>query len=99
MAVFSIEIADQDIERIISAVCSTYNYNAQVIDPDYVASDPEAPPVQYIDNPENPYQFVNRITRQYLTTITTDYERQVALRSAEQALSASTAPQITDPAV
>ena len=48
MAVFSIEIADEDIERIITAVCSTYNYNAQVVDPEYVASDPDAPSVQYL---------------------------------------------------
>ena len=99
MAIFSIEIADEDIERIITAVCSQYHYSAQVIDPDYTPSGPEDPAIQHIDNPETPHQFVNRITRGYLTTLTTDYEKQAAIRSAEQALSSSTPPQITDPAV
>ena len=46
MATFSVEIADQDVERVIEAICVNYNR------PDTVDG---------LDNPESKSVFANRI--------------------------------------
>ena len=94
MAVFSIEIADEHVDRILTAMCANYKYEAQVRDPN---SSSETNPGAMMDNPESPYHFVNRITREYLINNTTDYEIKLA---KQQALaSVGSAPVITNPAV
>ena len=89
MATFCVEIPDEDIGRILTAVCANYNYATQVEDPN---SDL---PGATIDNPENPYQFVNRMTRQYLIENTTAYE--IAVAKAEAMQTTAGPPNITDP--
>ena len=103
MASFTIEIADNQVERVITALCANYNYNSQISNPDYDPAleveedyDPSTNP-QTIDNPETPYQFANRITREYLQNNTTAYEVQQAKIAAKA--SQADPPAITDPAL
>tara|TARA_R100000008_G_scaffold70253_1_gene47813 strand:- start:2428 stop:2709 length:282 start_codon:yes stop_codon:yes gene_type:complete len=91
MATFCVEIPDADIERILTAVCANYNYNAQISDPD--SDDPNAT----IDNPQTTYQFANEQVRKYLIENTVAYEAKQARQAALNTL--SDPPQITDPAI
>ncbi len=59
MATFSVEIADQDVERVIEAICVNYNR------PDTVDG---------LDNPESKSVFANRIVREYLSENVRKYE-------------------------
>ena len=45
MAIFQLEIADDDVSRVFDAICSNYGYQANIANPDYVldTSDPENP--------------------------------------------------------
>jgi len=105
MASFAIEIPDDQVDRIITAVCANYNYNSQITNPDFDPAledregedyDPSTNP-QTIDNPETPTQFTNRMVREYLQNNTTAYEIQVA--KAQVQAQAALAPTITDPAI
>ena len=91
MATFSVEIPDEQVERILTAVCANYNYNAQISDPD--SDDPNAT----IDNPQTTYQFANEQVRKYLIENTVAYEAKLAKQQAMNSLAA--APVITDPAI
>ena len=35
MASFSIEIADDQVDRVITAMCANYHYRAQISNPDF----------------------------------------------------------------
>ena len=103
MAVFSLEISDDQVERVITAMCANYHYNSQISNPDYDPSleleededyDPSTNP-ETIDNPETPYQFANRIVREYLINNTQAYEVQQLKVNALSAMADS--PTITDP--
>ena len=105
MASFSVEIADDQVERVIAAMCGNYHYQLQISYPDYDPAledregdsyDPSTNP-ELIDNPETPYQFANRLTREYLQNNTTSYELQQAKIAAKASQVAP--PAITDPAV
>ena len=91
MANFAIEIPDEQVERILNALCDNYQYNATVSDPN---SDN---PQDSIDNPQTPYQFANEIVRKYLVENTVSYEAKLARQQAMNSLDA--APVITDPAI
>ena len=52
MAVFSVNISDEDVGRVISAVCGNYGYQAQVENPDF---DPSTAP----DAQTNPETILN----------------------------------------
>jgi|TARA_R110000851_G_scaffold307931_1_gene466648 hypothetical protein len=94
MAQFAIEIADEDVARVLGAVAANYNRPEKVANPDY---DPNAenPVDELIDNPETLPQFANRIVRQFLAEHVTSYE----VRSAKEAAAAAadTAVNIFDP--
>ena len=105
MASFAIEIPDDQVDRIITAVCANYNYNSQIANPDFDPAledregedyDPATNP-ETLDNPEIPTQFTNRMVREYLQNNTTAYEIQVA--KAQVQAQAALAPTITDPAI
>ena len=105
MAVFSLEISDDQVERVITAMCANYHYNSQISNPDYDPMleveegedyDPSTNP-QAIDNPETPYQFSNRTVREYLINNTQAYEIQQLKANALSAISDS--PTISDPSV
>ena len=58
MAVFSVNISDEDVGRVISAVCGNYGYQAQVENPDFdpsTALDAQTNP-ETILNPESESQ-------------------------------------------
>ena len=92
---FCVDIADADVERVITAMCANYNYKPEVPNPNF---DPELPvdPVtnpENIPNPETRYQFTNRMGREYLMNNTVAYE----LKLEKEAVPQPTPPDITDP--
>ena len=96
MAVFSIEIADADVARVIGAVCANYNRPETVVNPSFddEQEESEANP-RTIDNPEDIYQFANRIVRQFLSDHVTAYE--VAQAKAAASAAVDTTVSISDP--
>ena len=95
MAVFSVNIADEDVGRVISAMCANYGYEPEINNPDWNPSlpiDPETNP-QKVANPETQSQFANRMTRDYLMSNTVAYELKVEKENVPQ----PTPPNITDP--
>jgi|DEB0MinimDraft_4_1074332.scaffolds.fasta_scaffold00117_3 hypothetical protein len=68
MATFSVEIADQDVERVIEAICVNYNR------PDMVDG---------LDNSESKSVFANRIVRQYLSENVRKYELDLLKQTLE----------------
>jgi len=97
MAIFSINIANDQIDRVIDALCANYQYRTQVLNPDF---DPELEEgednLTSIDNPENSYQFANRIVREYLINNTRAYETQLAKQQTLSNIGPD--PDITNPA-
>tara|TARA_R100001163_G_C5040734_1_gene178938 strand:- start:123 stop:368 length:246 start_codon:yes stop_codon:yes gene_type:complete len=68
MATFSVEIADQDVERVIEAICVNYN---------------RAETVDGLDNPESKSIFANRIVREYLSENVRKYELDLLKQTLE----------------
>lgn len=96
MAQFCVEIADADVERVITAMCANYGYQANIPNPDYDPALPEGPDnLEVIPNPENSYQFTNRMGREYLMNNTIAYE----IKMQKESISQPTAPDIVDPQV
>jgi len=96
MAIFSIEIADADVVRVITAVCANYNREDTAPNPDFVPGSPvsEENPVS-IDNPEDELQFTNRIVREFLSENVMGYE--VRKAKAEAAAAVNSSVSILDP--
>lgn len=95
MAVFSVNIADEDVNRVIGAMCANYGYQAQIPNPNFDPSlpvDPETNP-ENITNPETQSQFANKKTRDFLMENTVAYELRVEKENVPQ----PTPPNITDP--
>lgn len=86
MAIFSIEIADNDVERVISAVSTNYNYEENILDEN---NNP-------VPNPENRYVFVNRMVRQFLADHVRKYEIDLIKKQLEESIND---PTINDPQV
>ena len=99
MAIFELEIADSDVDRVFGAICANYGWSAQVpnpdFDPDLEPADPSIP--ETIANPETPAQFANRMTRKFLIDHTESYEINQAKQAAR--LGVADPPAITDPSV
>tara|TARA_R100001163_G_C4989670_1_gene142720 strand:- start:28 stop:318 length:291 start_codon:yes stop_codon:yes gene_type:complete len=94
MAVFSVIIADEDVGRVVDALCANYNYPAEVPNPNYdpnIPTDPIHNP-EKIPNPESKNKFANRMTRDFLINNTTAYE----LRIEKEAVPIPTPPDIQD---
>ena len=105
MALFSIEIADDQVDRVIDALCANYHYRSQISNPDYDPAledrggedyDPTTNP-EIIDNPETKNEFSNRMVREYLINNTQAYEIQQLKANAVSAM--ATNPTISDPSV
>ena len=92
MAVFSVNIDDADVGRVISAMCANYGYQPEIDNPTWNPSAPETNP-EKIPNPETESQFANRMTRDYLMSNTVAYELKVEKENVPQ----PTPPNITDP--
>tara|TARA_R110000824_G_scaffold227986_3_gene415808 strand:- start:199 stop:489 length:291 start_codon:yes stop_codon:yes gene_type:complete len=94
MAVFSVIIADQDVGRVVNALCANYNYPVNIPNPNYDPDIPEDPihNPETIPNTESTNQFANRMTRDFLINHTTAYE----LRLEKEAVPKPTPPDIQD---
>ena len=99
MAQFSIEIADQDLNRVLNAVASNYKRPEKVSNPSFDADQPEDPETNpsQIDNPETVPQFVNRIVREFLSENVKVFEVREAKRLAAEQASQNAGPDISDP--
>lgn len=86
MAIFSVEIADQDVDRVINAVAANYNYQEQIINENNVLT----------SNPESKYVFANRMVRKFLSDHVKKHELDLAKQQLEQQLQDIT---INDPQV
>ena len=87
MAVFSIEIADGDVSRVMDAITANYQWQENVINPDYDPSDPNQP--EFLPNPEDKFKFTNRIVRQFLADHVAAHEIAVAKSTAVAATDTS----------
>jgi hypothetical protein len=98
MAVFSIEIADADVPRVIGAVCANYGRPETVPNPSFdpEQEESEANPTT-VANPEDTFQFTNRIVRQFLAEHVSAYEVNQAKSAAAAAVDSSVT--ISDPLV
>lgn len=85
MAEFRIEIADADVNRVLTALASNYKRPEKV-----TINDEE------VDNPETVAQFANRTVREFLAENVNAYEIRVAKEQA--ANSVNTSVTINDPA-
>ena len=95
MAQFCINIADADVNRVITAMCNNYGYQSQVPNPAFAPElpvDPDTNP-ESIPNPESSFQFANRMTRDFLMNNTIAYE----IKKEKAAVPQPTPPDITDP--
>jgi len=95
MAQFCVEIADSDVDRVITAICANYGYQTIIDNPNFdgfLDEDPSTNP-QEITNPESLFQFANRKVRGFLTENTVAYE----IKQAKAALSIPSGPDISDP--
>jgi Flp pilus assembly CpaF family ATPase len=96
MAVFTIEISDSDVERVLTAVCSNYGRQEEVDNPDFNADLPvDDANKLMVTNPETAPRFANRMVRKFLSDHVASHERR---RAKEQALlSLSSSVSISDP--
>ncbi len=95
MAEFCVSIADDDVGRVIEAMCANYGYQTDIPNPDFdpeLPADPDTNP-ENITNPENSFQFANRMTRNYLMENTIAYE----LKKEKEAVPKPSPPNISDP--
>ena len=93
MAQFCVNIADADVDRVISAMCSNYGYPEMVDNPNFDhGEDVSEENPREIVNPESSFQFANRKVREFLMENTVACE----VRRAKAALSNPTNPDISD---
>ena len=94
MAQFAVEIADEDVGRVLAAIAANYSRPDKVPNPNYVrnVSDPID---EFIDNPETLAQFANRMVRQFLSEHVAAYE--MAAARAEAMSATDTSVTINDP--
>ena len=98
MAIFSLEIDDADVERVLGAVAANYGWQSQVRNPDDVGGGLDAggnPVPSDIDNPETKGDFTHRMVREFLANNVTSWETKEAKRLA--ALSIDTSIGVSEP--
>ena len=97
MATFCVEIANDAVDRVITAMCVNYRYQAIIPNPDFDPMlDPPDPDVHpTIPTPETTHQFANRMTRDYLINNTHAYEVKKAKEDAASNVPAP--PSVVDP--
>ena len=89
MAIFSVEIADQDVDRVIEALCINYGWQEQITDPQ--------DGMNVIANPEVKFAFANRMVRNFLKEHVKKYEIDIMTKKVTAALEDD--PIIRDPQV
>ena len=107
MAIFQLEIADADVQRVFDAICSNYSRPSSIVNPDYSeVLDADGNPVapvdadgnevpELIENPESQGAFTHRIVRQFLSDHVNAYE--VAQAKAAASAAVDTSVSISDP--
>jgi hypothetical protein len=98
MAQFTIEIADEDVGRVLTSLAANYNRPEQVPNPEFDGTQPvsENNP-EMIDNPETISQFGNRMVRVFLSENVKAYEIRIAKQQAQDALNTNVS--ISDPEI
>lgn len=86
MAIFSIEIADNDVERVIDSLCANYARPDTIIDNNG----------NNILNPESKAVFANRMVREFLSDHVKKYEIDLLKQQIENSINA---PAINDPQI
>lgn len=98
MAEFKIQIADEDVERVINSIVQNYKRPTLVPNPDFDNNQPPSENnLEMIENPETPYQFANRKVREFLSQNVQAYEVKEAKRIAAEEARQNANPEITDP--
>jgi hypothetical protein len=111
MAIFQLEIADEDVDRVLQAVSLNNGWRAQITNPEHVVTfdeetgDPILPVVdgegnpipEMIDNPESVGDCTHRMVRSFLIEHVAAYEINEAKRLAAEAV--NTDVNISDPVV
>jgi hypothetical protein len=84
MAIFSIEIADNDVEIVINSLCENYKRPETIID-----SNGDS-----ISNPETKPVFANRMVREFLSDHVKRYQIDLLKKQLEESINS---PTINDP--
>jgi hypothetical protein len=95
MAVFSLEIADEDVQRVLDAICANYRRVEMVANPDWIEGDEGSP--EEIENPETKGEFTHRMVRRFLSEHVQSHELELARSQAVAAVDVSIT--INDPEV
>ena len=85
MAIFSVEIDDNDVERVITSLCVNYGRPESIINAETGEEEP---------NSEDPSVFANAVVRQFLANNVVKYETDLARKAISDGINA---PTITDP--
>lgn len=85
MAIFSIEIADGDVERVIDSLCANYKRQETIKDNQG----------NLVTNPESKPIFANRMVREFISDHVKRYEIDLAKKQLEDLLNGP--PTINDP--
>ena len=84
MAQFAIDIADENVNRVLDAIAVNYNRPETVSNPSF---DPALPEDELnprnIDNPESKAAFSNRKVREFLSENVYAYEKRLAISALE----------------
>ena len=89
MAIFSVEIADEDVGRVIESLCVNYGWREVITDPH--------DPMNTVSNPEPKAVFANRKVREFLKEHVVKYETDRAIQSVKESLNVN--PNISDPQI
>ena len=71
MAIFELEIADEDVQRVLNAICQNYGWKEQVPNPSYTGDNEEP---ETVENPETKGNFTHRMVRGFLSEHVRAYE-------------------------
>lgn len=86
MAIFSVEIADKDVERVIDSLCANYSRSDTITDQNG----------NIITNPESKAVFANRMVREFLSDHVKKYEIDLLKAQIENSINL---PTINDPQI
>ena len=90
MAIFELEIADSDIQRVLDAVAGNYHRPDSITNPDYILEGEEDengdPITPTIENPETKGDFTHRMVREFLAGHVQSWETKQAKMAAANAL-------------
>ncbi|MAH45110.1 hypothetical protein CMI37_04725 [Candidatus Pacearchaeota archaeon] len=98
MSSFCVDIPDEDVGRLVDALCANYKYQDEIPNPTFDSEAESGPDsLETIDNPETKNDFANRMTREFLMSNTYSYELKLAREAAISEV--PTPPNITDPSI